>query len=141
MEARLSEVGVREVAPCVLSPAPAATPSFVATVGWLDSGVPLVSVSGELDLASAPALEESLFGLCDAPAGAVIVDLEKCSFIDLRGLRVLLTAQEQLERSKQPLVLVVGKPTLLRVFQVTRVDVLFHICPTLGEAIDGYGHP
>lgn len=139
MEARLSEVGVQERSPCVLRPTPASTASFVVAVGWLDTDVPVVSVTGELDLASAPVLEEPLLSLCDASGGAVIVDLANCGYIDLRGLRVLLAAQERLERSKQPLVLVIGKPTLLRVFQVARVDTLFHIYPSLHAAAESYG--
>lgn len=140
MEARLSELGLQERTPCVLTPAPAPTPSFVVGVTWLDSGVPVVSVTGELDLATASALEHPLVSLCDAPSGPVIVDLENCSFIDLRGLHVLLAAQETLERSKQPLVLVIRHP-LVRILQVTRVDVLFHVCPSLREAVEGYGVP
>ena len=97
MEARVSEVGFQETAPCVLGPAAAPAHSFVAAVRWLDTGVPVVSVSGELDRATASALERPLLPLCDAPRGdAVIVDLTKCAFIDLRGLHVLLTAQERL---------------------------------------------
>lgn len=140
MEARLTGIAVQERSPCVLSPTPASTPSFVVAVGWLDSDVPVVSVTGALDMATAPVLEEPLFGMCDASGGAVIVDLAECDFIDLRGLRVLLAAQERLERSKHPLVLAIGKQTLLRVFQVTRVDTLFHIYPSLQAAAESYGH-
>ncbi len=137
MEARLSETELQELAPCVLRPAPAPAPSFVVAVRWTDGGIPMVSVAGELDLATAAALERPLLGLCDAPTGAVIVDLTSCAFIDLRGLHVLLRAQEALERSKQPLVLVLQQP-LLRILQVTRVDALFHVCSSLREAIEAY---
>lgn len=102
-------------------------------IEWLDD-VPVVSVAGELDLATAPALERTLIPLCDAADGRVIVDLARCSFIDLRGLRVLLAAQERLERSKHQLALVVGQPTLLRVFQITRVDSLFEFHPSMTTA-------
>ena len=139
MEARLSEVGLQEQAPCVLSPAAAPAHSFVVAVTWLDSGIPVVSVTGELDRATAAALERPLLALCDAPPGAVIVDLTSCAFIDLRGLQVLLTAQERLERSKQPMVLVLAGLSMLKVFRMARVDVLFHICPSLDEAVEGYG--
>ncbi len=137
MEARLSEIELRDRAPCVLRPAPARAPSFVVAVRWTDGGVPVVSVTGELDLATAAALERPLLELCDAPTGPVIVDLTSCAFIDLRGLHVLLRAQETLERSKQPLVLVMQQP-LLRILQVTRVDALFHVRPSLREAVEGY---
>lgn len=101
-------------------------------IEWLDD-VPVVSVAGELDLATAPALERTLIPLCDAADGRVVVDLARCSFIDLRGLRVLLAAQELLERSRHPLALVVGQPTR-RVFQITRVESLFEFHPSMTAA-------
>lgn len=154
MEEPLSPVGPTEVpsaganvAPgtCALGPRrsargvrPESPPTFVAATEWLDDGVPVVSVSGELDLATAPALEDSLRAVPDDATGAVIVDLARCSFIDLRGLRVLLAARERFERSKRPLALVVGDPNLLRVFKVTRVRELFVIYPSLTAAAEGH---
>ena len=125
---------------CVLGPSPAAT-TFVAATEWLDDGVPVVSVMGELDLATAPVLEEALLGLSDGAAGAVIVDLAQCCFIDLRGLRVLLAARERLERADRPLALVVRNSSLLRIFEITRVEGLFEVYPSLAAAttVNGRG--
>ena len=55
----------------------------------LVDGVQLVSVRGELDLATAPLLAERLAGVESAP---IEVDLAGVSFIDARGLRVLVEA-------------------------------------------------
>ena len=142
MEQRLSAPAARPAtAPplggCVLKPAPPPRPSFVVATEWLGD-VPVVSLAGELDLATAPALERTLIPLCDAADGPVIVDLARCTFIDLRGLRVLLAAQEHLERSKQPLALVVGRSVLLRVFQVTRVESLFEFHSSISAAAKVY---
>ncbi len=141
-------VGARKVASggngatgrCLLGPSPAAT-TFVAATEWLDGGVPVVSVTGELDLATASVLEEALLGLPDGAAEAVIVDLGRCSFIDLQGLRVLLAARERLERANRPLALVVGNPRLLRIFKITRVADRFEIYPSLAAAtkVNGRG--
>lgn len=147
MEERLSSVGAGEVGSagrdgagrCVLSPGPSTT--FVAATERLEGGVPVVSVTGELDLTTAPVLEEALLGLFDAAAGAVIVDLARCSFIDLRGLRVLLAAREVLERQDRPLALVAGNPSVLRIFKITRVAERFEIYPSLAAArkVNGRG--
>lgn len=148
MEERRSSVAARKVASgcdgatanCVLGPSSAGT-TFVAATDWLESGVPVLSVTGELDLATAPVLEEALLALADGAAGAVIVDLARCDFIDLRGLRALLAARERLERADRPLALVAGNPSLLRVFKITRVDDLFEIYPSLAAAtkVNGRG--
>ena len=142
MEQRLSVPAARPATPprlegCVLDPAPPSRPSFVVATEWVGD-VPVVSLAGDLDLATAPALERALIPLCDAAGGPVIVDLARCTFIDLRGLRVLLAAQEHLERSKQPLALVVGQPTLLRVFQITRVESLFEFHASMSAAARVY---
>jgi len=108
--------------------------TFVVSTEWLASGVPVVSVIGELDLATTPALEDTLLTLPDNGAEAVIVDLLRCGFTALSGLRVLVAARERLERSNRPLVLVVDNPSMLRVFQITRIDALFEIYPSLAAA-------
>ena len=118
----------------VLGPGFAATPFVVATA-WLESGVPVVSVTGELDPATAPVLEEALLGLSDGAVGAVILDLSGCSVIDLGGLRVLLAARERLQRADRTLALVLGNPSLLLVFELTRVLGLFEIYPSLADAV------
>ena len=122
---------------CVLGPSCAPRTTCVVATEWLASGVPVVSVDGELDLTTASTLEETLLTLPDQTAEAVIVDLARCESIDLRGLHVLLAARERLERSNRPLVLVCGDPKLLRVLKVTRVDGLFEIWPALTAAAEG----
>lgn len=143
MEGHLSSVGATEVgstarngtpANCVLSKS---ATTFVTATTRLASGVPVVSVTGELDLATSWVVEEALLGASDDAAGAVIVDLAGCSFIDLRGLRVLLAARERLKRSDRPLALVAGNPDLLRIFKIARVDGLFETYPSLAAATEG----
>ncbi len=58
----------------------------------LADGVQLVSVRGELDLATAPMLAKRLAGAVSVP---IEVDLAGVSFIDARGLRALLAADRQ----------------------------------------------
>ena len=123
--------------PCVLGPRPAKA-SFVVATEQLDNGIPVVAVTGELDLATAPALEEPLLAVCDRASGTVAVDLGRCDFIDLRGLHVLLGVQERLERAHRTLMLITGNPSVLRILQVTRVDCLFQIHPSRAAATKGF---
>lgn len=53
----------------------------------------MVSVTGELDLATAPELATALAGA----DGDVTVDLSETTFVDPAGLRVLLAAGERRE--------------------------------------------
>lgn len=115
---------------------------FVAATEQLDSGTPVVSVMGEVDIATAPALERTLRGVVENRTGGVIVDLSGCSFLDSRGLRALITTGSRLERSKRSLALVVPNPSKLRIFQITGFDELFDIYPSLGAAggVNGDSH-
>jgi anti-anti-sigma factor len=121
---------------------PGASHRFVVAIEQLDGGIPVVSVSGEVDLATAPALERTLRDAAEAQTRDVIVDLTCCSFLDSRGLTALLAARERLGNSDRSLGLVLSNPNVLKIFQITGFDQIFEIHPSLGAAIDhnGNGH-
>ena len=72
-----------------------ASQRFVAATDELENGTPVVSVMGEVDRATAQALEQTLLEVAEDRAGEVIVDLSGCSFLDTCGLRALLAARER----------------------------------------------
>lgn len=61
-----------------------------------------VVVHGEIDITSAPALDEALSGM---HGDSVVVDLSQVTFIDSTGLRVLVMARTRLEADGSRLVL------------------------------------
>lgn len=60
----------------------------------------LVRVAGEVDLYSAPQLEEALGGLLDDGAARVLVDMTDVPFLDSTGLGVLLAFATRLGRER-----------------------------------------
>jgi anti-sigma B factor antagonist len=118
---------------------PGASQRFVAATEQLDSGAPVVSVMGEVDRATAPALEQTLLRVAEVRTGELIVDLTGCGFLDSRGLWALVATRRRLERSNRRLALVLSNPSVLRIFQITRFDELFAIYPSLRAAIDRDG--
>lgn len=119
---------------------PGASEGCIAGTEQLDCGTPVVSVVGEVDLATAPAFEQTLLGVTEDRTGDVIVDLTGCSFLDSRGIRALITTRARLERSNRPLALVLSNPSVLKVLQITGFDEQFEIYPSLGAAVNGNGH-
>ena len=115
---------------------PGASQRFVAATEQLENGTPVVSVMGEVDLATAPALEQTLLGAAEDRTGEVIVDLTGCSFLDSRGLGALIATRGRLERSNRWLALVLSKPSVLKIFRITQFDKLFEIYPSLGAAVE-----
>jgi anti-sigma B factor antagonist len=68
-------------------------PPLFAVESFDQDGVRVVVVSGEVDLASAPALVERLGLDADAPAVRTVVDLCEVTFVDSTGLSVLIRAR------------------------------------------------
>ena len=114
---------------------PGASQRFVVATEQLDGGVPVVSVIGEVDLATAPVLERTLRDAAEAQTGEVIVDLTCCSFLDSRGLTALLATSKRLAHSDRSLGLVLSNPNVLRIFEITGFDQIFEIYPSLGAAM------
>jgi anti-sigma B factor antagonist len=114
---------------------PGASQRFVVATEQLDGGVPVVSVIGEVDLATAPVLERTLRDAAEAQTGEVIVDLTCCSFLDSKGLTALLATRKRLAHSDRSLGLVLSNPNVLKIFEITGFDQIFEIYPSLGAAM------
>jgi len=110
--------------------------SFLITRRELAHDTSLLSVEGDLDLASAPSLKWALADLQAAGRRHVVVDLARVSFIDSTALGVLVGAQRQLEPGVK-LAIACAEENVLRIFELTGLDGMFEIVPTLQDAL-GY---
>jgi anti-sigma B factor antagonist len=66
-----------------------------------------VRAVGEIDIATAPALESAMLGALESGAVSILLDLEQVSFIDSMGMRVLVWAARECRED--------GKPDRLRI--------------------------
>jgi anti-sigma B factor antagonist len=90
----------------------------------------VVIPTGELDLASAPALESTLAHAFDvAGDGRVVLDLRELEFLDSSGLRALLTARRRAEDAGATFSLVAGHPGLERTLEIAGVRKVFSWTP------------
>ena len=60
-------------------------------------GVRVIAVRGELDLSTAPDLEEQLNAAMDGGRASVLIDLSACEFIDSTGIALIVRAWQQLD--------------------------------------------
>lgn len=95
----------------------------------------MVSVTGELDLATVPALERTLRTAAELRTRDLILDLTRCSFLDAGGLEVLNDTRARLARSNRALALVLSRPAVLKIFRIAGLDKQFTIYPSLGAAV------
>lgn len=105
----------------------------------LGDGVHVVSVRGEVDLATAPEFERALFALPDDGVASVVVDLTGCTFMDSTGLHLLTRIQRRCDRSGGRLAVVSANRSVLRVFRITELDRVFAVFPSRAAALDGDG--
>ncbi len=99
--------------------------------------VPVVAVSGEVDVYSAPALKESLTGLLQTGDRSVVVDLTEVAFLDSTGLGALVEARAATSEAGGSLPLVCNQERILKLFTITGLDGVFAIHDTVEAAVDG----
>lgn len=99
--------------------------------------VPVVAVSGEVDVYSAPALKESLAELLRAGDSSLVVDLTEVEFLDSTGLGALVEARAASNEAGGSLPLVCSQERILKLFTITGLEVVFAIHPSVGEAVAG----
>lgn len=106
------------------------SPAFSCTRQSPHVGIVRVTVTGELDLATAPALVDSL---AESHDSLVILDLSDVTFADSKGLQAILSAHAQLCRTDRRLVLIPGGRQVRRLFELTGVNKRLEIV-TVSEA-------
>lgn len=84
-------------------------------------GAPLLSVHGELDLASSPVLEEELQRAREQRPALIIIDLRELDFMDSTGLSILIRAHQAAEEAGHRLAIVNGSRQVRRLLSLTGV--------------------
>ena len=121
----------------VLMPAASAEPDKddVLTVRVRhEPGYVLVTVAGEVDIASAAGLRERLVTLA-ASGRPLVADLDRVSFIDAAGLGALAAAARRAAAHGTSLRVVCARPRIRRLFRVTGLDQAMPSAETVDEAL------
>ncbi|WP_246398234.1 STAS domain-containing protein [Mycobacterium vicinigordonae] len=109
--------------------------SITATVSDHD-GVVVLSIGGEIDLVTAPALEEAIGGVVADNPGALIIDLSGVDFLGSVGLKILASTYEKLGDGAGFGVVARG-PATRRPIHLTGLDKTFPLYPTIEEGLAG----
>ena len=94
------------------------------------AGVVVLAVAGEVDLHVAPSLRERLHKAVDAAGRAVILDLSEVTFVDSMTLSVIVGAGKRARARQSEVRLVVPRPEIRRVFEITLLDRVFPLDST-----------
>lgn len=111
------------------TPSPPARAFRIATDAAEPTEV-VVRVSGEIDMATSVPLADAIAShlLAAEPGTCVLLDLGTVTFIDARGLRVLLEATTTARARGVVLAIIECPPCLSRLMKLTNTDGLLNVC-------------
>lgn len=103
------------------------SPGLTVTPGT-DGDARMLTISGELDIGTAPALRDALLGLLDTEDPPnIVLDASGVTFVDSSGLAVLLMGARRWASHDRRLLLRAPSATLLRIVDLTGVRRAFEI--------------
>ena len=105
-------------------------------LGWrTEDGIPVIDVSGEIDVYTVPKFKEQLAELIDNENRFLIVNLKKVLYMDSSGFGALLGATKRLRPDGGALGLVGCNQVITRMLKITRLNTIFQMFETEQEAI------
>lgn len=95
----------------------------------------VITVSGEIDVYTAPKLREKLISLVEEGSYQLIADMEGVEFLDSTGLGVLVGGLKRVRAHDGWIDLVCTQSRILRIFKITGLNKVFSIYSSVAEAI------
>lgn len=113
--------------------------SGITVIATEHEGMPVVAVSGEVDLHAVPDFRSAMQNAEPETGGevrAMIVDLREVEFMDSSGLGVLIGHHRRLEERGGALRIVTGEATS-KILRLTSLDAVFEIYDSREQAFAG----
>jgi anti-sigma B factor antagonist len=95
----------------------------------------VISVSGEVDLFTAPEFKQRVMAPIAAGVEHVIVDLTGTTFVDSSGLGVLIGAHRRLKSRGGRLVVACDSEAIVKTFRITGLDGVFRLFDSVEAAL------
>jgi anti-sigma B factor antagonist len=93
--------------------------------------LPVIAVSGEIDVATAPQLRECLHRVIAQGDATIVLDLLGVTFLDSTALGVLVGALKRCRELGGELHVVVADPRIMKIFEITGLTNVFTITDSL----------
>jgi anti-sigma B factor antagonist len=103
-----------------------------------EGNVVVLSLKGEMDVASAPTAMEIFQGIVEGGKPQLLVDLSGISFMDSTGLGVFVKVFKQLQKAGGSVKFACPQPLVSKVFTITGMNKLFPVFQTLEEGLQSY---
>jgi anti-sigma B factor antagonist len=99
----------------------------------------VLSVRGEVDVATAPQLRERMVDLVSQGSAKIILDLGDVGFLDSTGLGVIVGCLKRARANDGDIVLVCDQRPILKVLEITGLTTVFGVHATVDEALAATG--
>ncbi|MEO3748450.1 STAS domain-containing protein [Plantactinospora sp. B5E13] len=99
--------------------------------------VVVVSVAGELDMATAPGLQDQVTDLLEKGHIRLVFDLADLTFCDSTGLSVFVRARNNADEAGGVVRLAGPRRGVLRILEVSGLVEVLHTYPSVDEAVAG----
>ena len=94
----------------------------------------VLTVTGEIDMATAPRFRQRLLAVISAGAQNVVIDLSGVDFIDSTGLGVLMGAAKRVRTAGGDIRLVMTGSRLADLIEITRLDRVLDVFDSVSAA-------
>jgi anti-sigma B factor antagonist len=101
----------------------------------MQQGWTVLSVTGELELATAPQMRQRVVGLVGEGRTHIIVDLSGVDFIDSIGLGVVVAALKRARSHGGEVIIAGAVPRVRAVFEITRLVEIIDFFADVDEAL------
>ncbi|MGH9186811.1 MAG: STAS domain-containing protein [Acidimicrobiales bacterium] len=95
----------------------------------------VIVARGDIDVASAPRLREAVIDALGRGHRHMVIDLDAVDFLDSTGLGVLVGALKRVRTLGGDLHLVCNQTRILKVFDITGLDRVFLVHPSVTVAV------
>jgi anti-sigma B factor antagonist len=106
----------------------------IATALAYQNGIAVLKVGGDIDLATVPTLEAAIDEALIAKPTGLVIDLSEVGFLASAGLQALVATHNNVSPSGH-FAVVANSAATSRPIQLTGLDEIFELYPTLGEAL------
>ena len=109
--------------------------NFDVKTDKVDEATYVISLTGEVDLYTAPEFKQQLLDVISEGGKDIVVDFSATTFIDSTTLGVLVGGVKRLRAQDGRLTLVSSDRNITKIFEITGLDRVFTIYPTRDEAL------
>jgi anti-sigma B factor antagonist len=100
-----------------------------------ESGWAVFDVRGDVDVYSAPLLRQEILARIEQGQSRIVLNLEKVDFLDSTGLSVMINGLKRARTLNGTLVLARPGAQVQRMLNLTHLDRVFPVFPTVEEAV------